>query len=65
MNATEDDDDEEELKEGNDDVSRDETLTRSNNYGGRDSPDFNRQYDDLTISNTVISNVDATYRSNL
>jgi hypothetical protein len=37
-------------------------------HGGRDSPDFNRQYNnsndtyDLTVSQTVISNQNATYR---
>ncbi len=35
---------------------------------GRDSPDFNRQYDqgdDLTVSNTVVSNINASYRGGL
>lgn len=33
--------------------------------GGRDSPDFNRHYEnneDLTISNTIISNNNTTYK---
>ncbi len=50
----------------NEQVSMQEETDHS--HGGRDSPDFNRQYNnsndtyDLTVSQTVISNQNATYR---